>query len=252
MSGNLKTRILLNFKKFLQIFVPLLAVYYLSLVLSNFVWEIFWTLHHGKYLTDFLFWKLHSGFVTFFACLTALSITLKFEKWKKLFGWKIWAIPSLVTVVFAFTQWKLDPALNNSTGPFFVSWQWTGIITWISLFILQLILYQKKGVDNVASFTLSYYGVLLASSLYEAPWLVSLGNWKPLTLAGSYMTYRLYATIIFVAILAYLRWKPNKLTLLSLLPLAINYFAFLTLPYWSVRLTVFPLFLTIPLGFAKK
>lgn len=215
--------------------VPDITVYFVVYTLFFSVLECVLILKENLSLTEWLFWQLHWRFIFFGLALTVWSLTAKpLHKPQFFFSWKLWSFPSLFLIVFGLCKWQLNPTLNQETQPFFSHWQWTGVISWTLLFILQLYLYQKKGIDNIGSFTLSYYGVFLASAFYE-PWL------------PSYFIHRVLTLIFFAGILMFFKWKPTRHTLTCALPFVLTYLCFSSLPYWSVRLIAFPLFLAIPL-----
>jgi len=125
---------------------------------------------------------------------------MKLPRLNIFFSWQIWGFLSLLVVIWALSKWQLNPILDSQTFPFFIRWHFSALITWTILFFSQVYLYQKKGIDNIIAFTLSYYGVFLASALYELPHF------------PSYLPYRLLTVICFVAILIFCKWKPIHLT----------------------------------------
>lgn len=235
-------------RKLIKIIAGCYCLYFLNMFILQIILILFFNF---SALPSFLFWEFHSNFVLYSICLIILSRIIPWQTWKKVFHWKIWMIPCLIIILFAINKWQLNPTLDSQTQTLGFSWEWSAIAIWTSLFILQLYLFQKKGLDKALAFSMSYYGVFLASIIYELPWLVAINGW---TSEFYYPQYRLAAATMFILVLLYWEWQPRKILLTPLVLLTLSYMFYFNLVNspigWIIRLSPFPLFLSIPL--AKK
>jgi len=212
--------------------------------------DILWAIARKEVVSiNFLLYYLHFYFPFHSICLIFFNQITEYDYFKKLFSWKILLVPFLCLIIYACFQWQFDPA-RNMIQNFGLRWQWCAIIEWSLLFIIQLILYQKKGLDNVLAFINSYYAVFLASVIYELPWYVTSGRWVTLL----FFPIELLVATCFILIIHKMKWKFTWLLIPACIPLFILYVFYYSLPPtfgWLPRLTAFPLFLLFPFSLQK-
>lgn len=232
-------------KKCLSEIITYQIIVLTSLSLSSIISELHWAVEAGTSIGACLYYYMKNYFS--FHCLGLVFFSFIFKStWKKLFSWKVFVWPALVLVIYSFSQWRLNSLLNYNCYILGYRWSWVAIITWSLLFITQLILYQQKQIDNVLSFVLSIYGVLLAQLVYEIPYywqcgqLIFLGE----TLIG----------LIFIALLLYIGWRPTHHLIIAVVPIILGWATLFNLSYhglaWVPRLTTIPFFLMFPLTFS--
>ena len=235
------------FRKLWKIWVGLAFIVFLSISSILVVIECEWALHAGKSLGACLYYYTKNYFP--FHCLSLVFFSFIFKsKWKKLFGWKILGGPLVLAIFYSLSQWKLNSLLNYECYVFGYQWSWVAIITWSLLFLTQLILYQRKQVDNALSFVLSVYGVFLAQLIYEIPYY-----WQ-----HSHNLIFVYETIIgliFITLLFYVGWRPTPHLIIPSTLIFLGWTTIFTLSYhgiaWLPRLTTIPLFLMFPFTLPK-
>lgn len=166
----------------------------------------------------------------------------KSSRLNHIFNWKVWITFSFVVASLALFNWQFNTKRNFDTFVLGYDWQWGALFTWSIFFAIEMFLYKRKKIGSLNSFCLSFYGLFLASFLYEAPhgfpfeikytWVIPIG------------------LLMFIIILDDLKWKPPRFWVFSFIPMII---LFLISPipynfYWIPRLTVYPIFLLIPFG----
>jgi len=160
-------------------------------------------------------------------------------KWKVIFSFKIW-LPLIGSIIlFSLSQWQFNNLRNYDIAILGFNWQWSAIVTWALLFLMQFALYRKKMVE-VDAFALSWFAVLLASILYELPW--HFKDWQFGFLTSPKFTLSM---IGFFLLLHRYRIRPTETVGLALIPLVFNYLLYFVIPGWLPRLSVFPLFLSL-------
>jgi hypothetical protein len=177
-------------------------------------------------------------------------ILLNNEFLNKIANWKIWFFPSLFICSYSTVTWIANSPKLNFQG---FSWFWYAILEWMALFTICLFLYQKK-TGNFKAFTLSFLSVYLGGLLYEIPFKAYTNQWS---IFDAWFSY-LIATAVFAVTLWSLKFKPTRLTLLTLIPLAIGWVVCIPIIYqfkqfgFLLRLSVFPLLIGIPYVLKKK
>ena len=162
-------------------------------------------------------------------------------RWQKLFSWKLWIWPTTVFFALALSLSAGPNRIHVDAGFWQFRFQWIGIATWVALFIVQLFLYEDK-IGSVQAFAASYFGLLLASTLYELPMLTD-------DLNVFYGPKFFLSSLGFISVMLLNKEKlriKNRLLLISFVLLFLNYIFFFELPFWVPRLSVFPLFLVFP------
>lgn len=191
-------------------------------------------------IQKFFFRNLSRSLPIFLLIPTVLSLD---HNWKsRFFDWKIIFIAWFFIIFFCIFQLLTGP---DRTLFFGVRWKWSAFITYLILFLAQIILYQRKGINNFQSVLLSFSGCKIAGIIYEIrPWIDQLNVFFSLQVIVSFH--------IFLLILYHYRWKPPKYFWLMIIPLIIEFMFYWDLPYWSLRLATFPMMLIIPFGLKRE
>jgi hypothetical protein len=225
--------------------IILIILIELNIICSLFlIRDIIWTsraeVSPFKFLKYFL--DFHAPIYTISLVYTASQTK---SPWKKLFHWKVWSAPALAGIIFSLSQWQFNPINDYNTQILGMNWQWNAIILWTILFILQLYIYQKRGVDLTCSFVLSFYGVRLAGLLYEIPWYIATGKW----LIEIQHPKLIFTLPLFIFLLWIFNCRPKpKILFLSLTPVMLIWLFYYQLPPntgWLPRLATYPFFLTL-------
>lgn len=199
-------------------------------------------------------WLIHRLCITLFPALLLLFslIPEKRLRPKILFDWLMWTAPFIFIACVSLTIWRFDPELNFLTYPVLAfHWQWSAIFEWALLFIL-MVFYSRTKIHSIDAVTLSWASFLLGSILYEIPWHIRFMRLEFLYYAKFHL-----GIVMTLLVLKRYHYKFNLFTLAGLIIMVVGwiiyppYGLFHVLPpgsYWIPRLTVFPLFLSLPYG----
>ena len=197
-------------------------------ILDLFCWGI-------RNIVAFLFFYVsnYGSWVLFGFCL----IPEHRSSWRKLFSWKVW-LPIIAVI-------NIYGLIQTCSGHSWFAWQgfdwtWVAIVTWTSLFLTLTMLFQHRNVETVKAFSLAFFLVCLASILYEIPWHIQTGR---LPSTPKFIVSLPYTTLL----LHQHKFKPHPLFPLTFIPLILEWTLYHQLPFWTVRLAVFPLMISLPL-----
>lgn len=204
-------------------------------------------------------WTLYQvihNFTNFFGPLFILIICSVKDRNSSLqlfFNWKIWLAPITTFLIFSVVNWLQSNPLSYTTSEssyysiFGYRWEWSAPIYWAFLLLLQLVLYQKRGVHNFDAFALSFFGVCVASVVWELPWNLRWMRWD-----WVFDTKFAFCLGAMGLLLREYEWKVTKPILVGLVPLVLSWLFFFNMPYWMPRLTSTLLFFVmLPGGISK-
>ena len=142
------------------------------------------------------------------------------KKLNKIFNWKLWAGIFGCIILYGCIGWVMTYLSGgwNQSGEWFdtrfaigdYEWSYLPIIQYSIFFVVQLYIWQKKGLSNYVSWTLSFMGCYLVSQFYEMAWFTIWNMWATLQ-------YQVFQTFLFVVLLLAIGWRPKKIQLLPLL-----------------------------------
>jgi len=222
--------------------VGIVAVYGFNLGL-----DIAWMVRNNIPLLRFLKYALDFYGSVYLLFFIYVIVTIKLDKkLEKFFSWKLWSIPVSILIFFSFGMWRFNPTLNYDTTILGFEWQWSAIITWLTLFLVLHYLFQRR-VSSVYSWLLSFCSIRLGAMLYEVPWYINSGRW----IVELYQTKLVCTVPAFIFLLYLVKWKPSLWFVLTVIPLIVEWIVYYSLPNWLPRLATFPFFLSFPFGIDK-
>ena len=226
------------------------AAFFIQRLRFHMTYHLGWyaTLHHTVVMFS-------ASWLLYWLCL----VPLKHSVWRKLFSFNVLKTPLAVLSIAVLSLWLATEDQTVTILNF--QWTWSAMFLYLAFFTVLLFLYERRGVDFMHGFALSFYSIMFASVLYELPHHLEAGNWD---------FYLPQARFIFPAfmlpiLLSRWRFKRSKHLAIAILLLVLGWLTWL-IPwsvqtaypytpfglYWIKRLSVFPLFLLLPLGLPKK
>jgi hypothetical protein len=182
-----------------------------------------------------------------------LVYVFKIKLPKVVFDWKTWAFPVGSIILYAGWMWANRGGVLWFDSSFSVGnyrWNYLALIQYSFFFLVQLYAWQKRGLTNYLAWTLSFIGSYMVSQYYEMAWFVIWEMWNT-------WTYQVWQSLLFIGVLAAIRFKPKVVQLLPLLLLCGYWTAIFLQPsfqfwsnpfiFWVHRAAPMPFFLSIPL-----
>lgn len=218
------------------------VLFYLSLFLL--VKPLFYT---GITATSFLMHYLHLVFPLQLPLFSRVALRLKNNVVQRLFSYKIWVFPFGLLIAASLLLWRFDRLFSKTGATLGLAWSFHAIITYCSLFLVSLYLYQRK-IENLPAFILSFITCYFLGIIYELPLLVKLN------LVGGiiFRQYLPLTIVVFVGLMLHYKFKLLRFYTFSCLILLFGYYMiYFQIPndlYWLPRLVPVPLMLSFPLG----
>jgi len=160
---------------------------------------------------------------------------------------------SFCFTAYAVMGWLIQGVDRGSMTGY--HWYFSALMIWSVMFGAELVLYRNRKLDTFTVLCLSYFGLILASSLYETPhWITNNSEFRRVFIP------RYTVSILTMPLILYeVGWRPNRLFWIML---AAAVATWLLWPlqnrsisdglYWLGRLAWALLFLTLPTGIEQK